>query len=629
MRPASVPLLPPRLMIVPVILAIAALTFLAYSPALNGGMLWDDDRHITRPEMRSLEGLRLIWTDPTKTEQYYPLAHSAFWAQTMLWGGGEGDRTIGFHIVNIALHLINALLVWIILRGLEAPGAWLAAALFAVHPVQVESVAWITELKNTLSGFFYLLAMLAYLRFDPPHEPDPDLNQHAAEHRQNWRFYALAFGLFVCALLSKTVTATLPPAILVILWWKRGRLSLRRDVVPLIPFFLAAIAMGAVTVHFERHLWGAEGVKFNFSVIERFLIAGQAVWFYLGKLFWPTNLAFFYSRWTIDAHDWRLYLYPLTAAAVLVILWMARKRLGRGPLAAALFFGGTLFPALGFFNLYWQIYTFVTDHMQYLACIGVFALVSAAIIKTLRRFDICGTPAANAGCAALVIGMAFLTWKQCHIYHDMETLWRDTLAKSPDMWMAHDNLGALLSDQKKFDEAIEQYNIALKLNDNSEQAHYNLANALRMKKRLDEAAYHYKRASQIRPDVADPYNNLGSVYAEQGKLNDAAEAFRKALALAAPAESYGAHVNLAGVLDRQGKTDLAIEELTLALRIKPELVTVVNTMGLLLLNQGKPAEAVAHFDLALQFKPDYAEGRANRNWAESLRLQSIRRGGQR
>jgi len=604
--------LPPRLTVALLFLGIAALTFWAYAPALNGSQLWDDDQHITRPELRDVEGLGRIWTDPHATEQYYPLSHSAFWVQSMLWG----DQTLGFHVVNVALHILNALLVWIILRRLCVPGAFVAGALFVLHPVQVESVAWMTELKNTLSGFFYLAAMWAYLRFDPPRD------EQAADplKRRHWAWYGAALALFTCALLAKTVTASMPAAMLIIIWWKRGRVSFKRDVVPLIPFFVIGIVMGLVTVHFEREIWGSKGAKFDFSMPERVLIAGRAVWFYLWKLIWPTELAFFYTRWTIDAGQWWQYLYPAGAVALLATLWSMRHRIGRGPLAAALFFGGTLVPALGFFNLYWQLYTFACDHMQYLACIAVFAVAAACLVGVLKTLGTWGTPQGYIACAAIILLCAYLTHQQSRIYTGVETLWRDTLKKSPQMWMAYNNLGVHLANTQRVDEAIIQYHKALELNPESEHAHYNLGSVLLMKNDLNGAIGELKEAIRIRPGVPGPYGNLGVAYSKQGRLTEAEECLRKDLELA-PEQPYQ-RISLASVLDQQGKTELALEECTRALTAKPDLVTKVNELGLALLKQGKAEQALAHFNLALRYKSDYFEADANRKWAEALIKQS-------
>ncbi len=197
--------------------AVMVGVLMAYQPAWRGGFVWDDDGHVTRPELRSWYGLYRIWFHLGATQQYYPLLHSAFWVEHRLWG----DATLGYHLVNILLHMAATVLVALVLCRLRVPGTCLAAAIFALHPVHVESIAWIAEQKNALSAVFYLGAMLVYLRFDQERKSP---------------LYCWALALFVLGLLSKTTAATLPAALLVILWWQRGRLSWRRDVVPLVPF---------------------------------------------------------------------------------------------------------------------------------------------------------------------------------------------------------------------------------------------------------------------------------------------------------------------------------------------------------------------------------------------------------
>ena len=319
---------------------------LAYQPAWHGKPIWDDDAHLTPPGLRSSQGLARIWIEPGATQQYYPLVHSIFWIEYKLWG----DATPGYHLINILLHAFAALLLWKILRRLQVPGAYLAAAMFALHPVCVESVAWISEIKNTLSGAFYLGAALAYLRFD---------------RTRNWRFYFVTLGLFLLGLMSKTVIATLPAALLVVFWWQRGKLSWKQDVLPLIPFFAVGIGAGLFTAWVEWKFVGASGSGYDFSIMDRLLIAGRAIWFYLGKLVWPVDLAFIYPRWHVSRTVWWQSLFPITALLVSVGLWLLSRR-NRAPLAAWLFFVGTLFPALGFFNVYPFCYSFVADHFQYL-----------------------------------------------------------------------------------------------------------------------------------------------------------------------------------------------------------------------------------------------------------------------
>jgi hypothetical protein len=344
---------------------ILAVTFAIYYPAMHGSFIWDDDTFVTKPELRSMHGLWRIWFEPRTTLQYYPLLYSAFWLQHRLWG----DEPFGYHVVNLILHLLIVAAVYAVLRKLQVPGALLAAGIFALHPVHAETVAWISEQKNTLSGVFYVGGMLAYLHFD---------TQVQTQGRRAWLFYFLGLGLFLLSILSKSVTATLPAALLVIFWWKRGLLSWRQDVLPLVPFFVFGISVGLFTAYAEYEWVGATGGTYDLSMIQRLMLAPRIVLFYLAKLLLPVHLAFSYPHWDINPRDWTQWLYPVGAFAILVSSWALRHR-SRAPLAAFLFFVGTLFPVLGFFNVYPFVYSYVADHFQYLASLGIIVLGASGI----------------------------------------------------------------------------------------------------------------------------------------------------------------------------------------------------------------------------------------------------------
>ena len=357
-------------------LLIFLASMIAYLPAMGGGFIWDDNDYVTEnPTLRDVAGLREIWLDPSATPQYYPLVHSSFWIEYQLWG----LNPTGYHVVNVLIHILNALLLWRVLTRFSVPVAWFAALVFAIHPVHVESVAWITERKNVLSGFFYLSAVLCFLNFD-------DFTKlHVQEARRRYGWYVAAHVCFIAALFSKTVASTLPAALLVMIWWKRGKITLR-NIVALLPMFAIGVFMGLFTVRLEKEQVGAQGIDWELSLIERLLIAGRAIWFYAGKLVWPFELIFTYPRWNIDHNQAWQYVFPAGVLAVLVGLWMTRNRIGRGPLAAVCFFCGTLFPALGFFDVYPMIFSFVADHFQYMASIGVIVLVVATANELMLRF---------------------------------------------------------------------------------------------------------------------------------------------------------------------------------------------------------------------------------------------------
>jgi tetratricopeptide (TPR) repeat protein len=569
-----------------------------YWPVLGGGFIWDDDAHVTKPELRSAEGLLRIWVEPAATQQYYPLVHSGFWLQWWAWH----DDPVGYHVVGVLLHLLSVLLVWAVLRRLDVPGAGLAAAVFAVHPVHVESVAWITELKNTLSAVFYLSAMWVYLRFDPP------ADRHAGEPRR-FAPWALAFALFVCALLSKTVTATLPAAILVILWWKRGRLEGRREVVPLVPFFVVGAAFGLMTAWFERTYIGATGPDFQFSAIERLLIAGRVFWFYLGKLLWPADLVFIYPRWKIDAAVGWQYVFPVSALALVIALWALRNRIGRGPLAAVLFFGGTLFPVLGFFNVYPFKFSFVADHFQYLASLGVITLGAAGIATLLRRAGLWDRPAGTAICTALVLVLASLGWGQSRIYRDAETLWLDTTRRNPTGFMAFNNLGYEYSRQNRLDEAVAAYAAAVKNKPDFDQAWFNLGRAKAKLGDTERAIEAYLRAIELRPDYAEAHYNLGLEYAGIGQTEKAVNEFRSAVT-ASPSFTE-AHYNLGSALATLGRFNDAAAAYSRAIELRPDYAEAWLNLGVTSNRSGNPDKSLEAFARAIEIRPDYTDAHHN------------------
>ena len=418
------------------------------------------------------------------------------------------------------LHAAACFLLVLVLRRLKVPGAWIAGLVFAVHPVCVESVAWISEQKNTLSLVFYLSAALAYLRFDE------ERGQPAAA-----RHYVLASLLFVMAVLTKTVTATLPAALLVLFWWQRGRLSWRRDARPLVPWFVIAAASGLFTALVERTLVGAEGAEFNLTLVQRFLLAGRVVWFYLGKLLWPTRLVFIYPRWDArhEAAGWAGFL--VAAVLVTAALWLLRRR-SRGPLAAWLFFVGSLFPALGFVNVYPFIFSYVADHFQYLASMGVIAAFSAGAARLLNRASHSVRAAGLGLVAALIATLGILSNAQSRIYADQPALYKSTLEGNPGCWMAHNNLGLWYDDHGDSKTAIAHFKAAIRLKKDYAAAFNNLGSVLRrMPGRLDEAIACFKEALTWQPGYAEARNNLGVGYEDKGDLEGAAAQFQEALSI--------------------------------------------------------------------------------------------------
>ena len=587
---------------------LLAATALAYLPAFRAGFIWDDPVYVAENHtLRSLDGLRQIWLVPGAVIQYYPLVFTTFWIEYHLWGLNPA----GYHAVNVALHGLNAILVWLLLRRLEVRWAWVAAAIFALHPVHVESVAWITERKNTLSTLFYLLSLRAYLGFRPLQTGGP----HAGGNRS---FYALAVAAFAAALLSKTVACSLPAAILLLTWWKRGRIGWR-DILPLLPFFVLGLGLSLVTISMEAEHVGAEGPEWNLSFLDRVLIAGRALWFYLSKLIWPAGLAFTYHRWEIDDRVWWQYLYPAAALAVVLGLWAARRRIGRGALTAALFFAGTLFPALGFISVYPMRYSFVADHFQYLASLGLIVLAVAVVGTGLGRLGPAGRKAAPVLATAVLLALAVGVQRQSRVYHDILTLWRDTVAKSPQSAIANNNLGVELDKRGLSVEAILYLQAAVRLRPNDIKYVNNLANAYGNAGRFDQALEAYSLALRLDPRSARTYYNLGTTCGQMGRDEQAVEQLTQALRINPGIDA--ARQNLVAPLLRRAEALLAdrqpqqaVDLLTETLPYVPQSAAVRVTLCRALGASGQSRRAIACYRECLQRHPDLPEALNGLAW---------------
>jgi tetratricopeptide (TPR) repeat protein len=489
----------------------------------------------------------------------------------------------------------------------------------------VESVAWITERKNVLALVFYLASALAWLRtqvFEPGEAPN---RQQPTANTGLRGWYWLSLGFFVCAVLSKTVASSLPAAMLLICWWKKGRIEWR-DARPLLPFFAIGLALSFNTALMERTRVGAVGADWSLSPSDRMLIAGRAVWFYVQKLAWPVNLTFIYARWEINSTNVVQWLFPLAVVAVLVVLWLGRHRIGRGPLVAALFFGGTLVPALGFVNVYPMRFSFVADHFQYFAMIGPIALAAAALAQK---------PAIERVALGVPLLLGILTWRQTKAYRDLETLWADTIARNPSAWIAHNNLGNVFRERGNMDAAIERYKDASRLKPDYYEAQGNLGSALLQRGAVEEArasidaalraAPRYTPALVTRaailsrdgrpneaiavlqdvlrqePGNTEALNTLGSVFAAANDLSNAERAFEAALQLRP--DMIQARVNLARVLARTGRIDDASSQVDRALLESPGDGDALNLKGMILAAQRGPDAAIGYFRDLTQRRP--------------------------
>ncbi|HID30926.1 MAG TPA: tetratricopeptide repeat protein [Desulfobacterales bacterium] len=568
---------------------IVFVTLIVYIPAMRAGFIWDDDLFVTQnPLIKADDGLYRFWFT-AEAPDYFPLVSSSLWFEWRLWG----MNPTGYHVVNVLWHAVISVLIWLVLRRLKIPGAWLAALVFAVHPVNVESVAWITERKNTQPMAFYLLTILLYLRFE-------------SDGRKQW--YVFALCAFLLAILSKTSVVMLPLVLLGCAWWQRGRIA-RKDLVLSVPFFILAAVLGLVTVWFQYNVAIAGDIVRTGGFFSRLAGAGWAVWFYLWKAIIPSGLSFIYPRWNIDATAIVSYLPAMILFGCFAVFWRYRRGWGRPFLFGLGYYVVTLFPVLGFFDINFMRFSLVTDHWQYTSIIGLIAVVVGLGAWIWDRWQTKVRHFATILAVAVIGLLCVLTWVRCHAFKDLETLWRDTISKNPEAWMAHSNLGSILAGQGRFEEAISHCSTALRINPGHAWIHGALGVALSNLGRLEEAIQHFSEALRLKPDFVEAHNDLGLALSKQGRFKEAITHFSKALKIAP--DFADAHCNLGLGLARQGRLEEAIQHFSEALRLKPDFMDAHYNLGLALILCGRGKEAIGHFSEALRLKPAFAEAHYN------------------
>ena len=542
-------------------LAVAALCLLvavSYFPALSAGFVWDDE--LTLPNAAPLHtwsGLAQIWFTPRALlpyeAHYWPLLYTTFWLEHKLWGLAP----LGYHLVNLLLHTSVVLLLWRLLRRLGVPGAWFAAAVFAVHPLHVESVAWVIGRKDILATVCYLAAVLAYIRF--------------AEMRR-WRHYLLAMALFVLGLLSKSIAITLPATLLLWHWWRHGRVT-TADFSRTLPFFL--VGLGIVLADYVYYS-SIEHIAFAYSPLERGLIAARALAFYAGKLLWPAGLTGIYPRWEPGIGDALAWGCAAGCAAVVAVLWCGRRQLGRGPLAGVLFFAVALSPVLGFVDFGYMQFSFVADRFQYLAGIGLIAVVAGAAGRACQR-ALGALPAPRTRPARLAIGVVgaailavagLLTWNHVGIYRDDGTFFTHVIAHNPQ----------------------------------ARHAHYNLGNYLQAEGRYREARAAYDTALELQPDNPGLIGNIGALLDKQGRKEEAIAHFREALRL--DPQHLNAIRNLAVVLINQKRYTEGVAAAQQMIARYPNNAMAHHLAGIGLFHLNRKAEALRYYDRALALDPN-------------------------
>ena len=578
---------------------IVLVVFFAYFPSLNGGFILDDDRLLTdNPLIKASDGLYRFWCT-SQTYDYWPVTNTTFWIEWRLW---ELNST-GYRVTNLILHIAESLLIWIILRKLSIPGAFFAAAIFAVHPVNVESVAWISQRKNMMAMLFFLLSILFYLKLEIPSPSLPGCHAHACRGHVHQsianRWYWLSLAAFVLAMLSKGSVAVLPMLLLGIVWWLRP--LTRWDWVRTAPFFVVAVALAGVNIWFQTH-GSLEKIR-TAGFAERLLGAGGVTWFYLYKALLPIDLLFVYPQWRIEVGNPLWWLPLLAALIVTAVLWWYRTSWSRPLLFAWGFFCAALVPVMGFTDVGFMKYSLVADHYQHIAIIGVITLAAAGMGVWIQRAPKAARRAATALAVVIVGTLTFLSWRQNGLYSDEITLYQATLQKNPSFWMGHNNLGLALVEHNRYREGIEHFQQSLLINPDYAEAHNNLGNALMESGRLQESIKYFNEAIQLKSDYPAAYNNLGNAYRSSGQYQQAFECYEKALRL----NPYyaEAHYNLGLVLILTDRPQEAIEHLEQTLRLKPNFVEAYNNLGCMLMRIGRPQAAIECLQQALLLNPNF------------------------
>lgn len=528
---------------------------LTYAPVWRAGFIWDDDVHLTaNPCIVGPLGIKEIWT--TSAADICPLVLTTFGVEHALWG----LEPLPYHLVNVFMHAVCALLVWRVLRSLRVPGAWLGAALWALHPVGVESVAWITEMKNTESGLFFLLAIFFFLRWLRAKEPD-------VRTVGDWNYgFTLLFAALAMA--SKSSTVILPVILCLCAWWMEGRWHWR-SVARAAPIFLMSIAASSLSIWTQRlQLVTVTDPQWVRTWPERLATAGDSVWFFLGKLLCPYPLMTIYPRWHIDTGQWVSYFPLLAVIVILSIFWLKPEPWSRACFFAFAYFTGALLPVLGLIDNFIFHYSLVFDHFQYLASIGPLALAGTGLTRFLDFIIPKKEWLQFCLCAELLLIFGLASWGRTFVYESPETLWTDTLAKNPNCWVGDNNLGLVFLQKGQVDQAMEKFQKALEINPNYAEARSSLGLALFQKGHLDEAITNYQKALEMAPKSFVTYTDLGTALFQKGKLDDAIVQYKKALVIKPNYEE--ARSNLGAVLIQEGQLDEAIRQFQETLRLKPD-----------------------------------------------------------
>jgi tetratricopeptide (TPR) repeat protein len=554
-----------------------------YWPALQGGWIWDDELEIAKnPVLTAAHGWWSIWLRPEGPD-YYPLKTSLQWCEWQLWGG----QVLYYHLVSLGCHVLAAFLFWRVLGKLNIRGAYWAALIFVIHPLCVESVAWISELKNVMSLPLLLLAMGAFL----------DCEETG---RGRWR----APLWFLAAMLTKSSVVMFPFVLLLYAWWRRGRIK-RWDVQASLPFFGISLVLGVVTTWFQSHR-AIAGMDLHLGgPLWRLGSAAMAVVFYFGKCLLPVVLMPIYPDWGAAA----VGLQPALCSLLLLVAWalLGRQRQAYG--RAAWFGGGffllNLLPVLGFIPMSYLRLSRVADHLCYLPLLGLVALAATGLSRRVSAGFIAG----------LCLVLALVSREQAKIYRSPAAFWSAAVARNPAAWLAQNSLGSVLIGQGKLAAAETHFRAALQLKPDYAEAENNWGSGLLRFGRLEAAKVHLERAIRLQPDYAEAYNDLGDVYVQSGRYPQAIGAFGQAMGIKPDdAEAYS---NRGLAFSSLGRQEAAIADFETALRLnpalaeRPDFLAAHNNLGNALFRSGHPREAMAEYETVLRLDPQSVDAQNN------------------
>lgn len=608
-------------------LGLLLITLIAYWPLHTAGYIWDDSGWLVNNHfVHHWRGLWNIWFEPKASVQYYPLVFTAFNIQWHLWGA----NTLAYHLVNILVQAVDAILLWRVLVNLNLRSAWIAAAIWAIHPVQVETVGWVVEQKSLFSALFLFPAILAWMRFSSIRSEHPPGTPFLTP--REWRMYILGTLAYILALTSKTDVCIIPIVLLLVLGWKRGHIH-RRDVLLLTPWLVLGFIAALITIHLEHSQAGANGPEFHFTIAQHLIIAGQDLWFYPCKLFWPWPLMAVYPRWHISHPAIWEWIFPITGFAVPVLLLALSRKIGRGPFVAVAAYGLMISPLLGFIAFYTEIYTFVADHYQYLAAIGIIVLVTEGVAGLLHRNNLRGKAAADqAGAgrgdpasvdisdgpepnrrlaiaisALVLLVLGTITWAQCETYTPPARLWTHDLKYYPGSWVAMENIGAHELEHGKIHAGLILLHRADQLSHGgSFVINSDLGDAYRALGQYAKAITYYRRSLSLAPIQPATVSHLVLCYQHLGSWREAYTDLLHGVKLLP--RSAALQMELADMLVRARHPQLAIPHYLIAIKYEPENTHALFGLAQAFQSVGQWEKAISYYRRTLKVSPGFGQG---------------------